>query len=62
MRRLCPGLLLPGCGALVPLRALPRVVDDGDRAGVGFSWDLDAYQDWLATTFARLARVTEGNS
>ena len=25
-------------------------------------WDLDAYQDWLTTTGARLARVAEGNS
>jgi AcrR family transcriptional regulator len=25
-------------------------------------WDLDAYQDWLATTGARLARLTEENS
>ncbi|HUB23476.1 MAG TPA: hypothetical protein VMA97_13865 [Streptosporangiaceae bacterium] len=23
-------------------------------------WDLDTYQDWLATTAARLARVAEG--
>ena len=26
------------------------------------SWDLDAYQDWLAATCARLARVAEENS
>jgi AcrR family transcriptional regulator len=26
------------------------------------SWDLDTYQDWLATTWARLARVGDGNS
>jgi hypothetical protein len=26
------------------------------------NWDLDAYQDWLATTAARLARVTERHS
>jgi len=26
------------------------------------SWDLDSYQDWLATTWARLARVGDGNS
>jgi hypothetical protein len=26
------------------------------------SWDLDTYQDWLATTWARLARVADGNS
>ena len=26
------------------------------------SWDLDAYQDWLATTYARLARVADDNS
>ncbi len=26
------------------------------------SWDLDAYQDWLATTCARLAKVSEDNS
>ena len=26
------------------------------------SWDLDTYQDWLATTCARLARVADGNS
>jgi len=26
------------------------------------SWDLDAYQDWLAATYARLARVAEENS
>ena len=26
------------------------------------SWDLDTYQDWLATTDARLARVADGNS
>ena len=26
------------------------------------SWDLDTYQDWLATTGARLARVADGNS
>jgi AcrR family transcriptional regulator len=26
------------------------------------SWDLDTYQEWLATTFARLAKVTERNS
>ena len=25
------------------------------------SWDLDTYQDWLATTGARLARVADGN-
>ena len=25
-------------------------------------WDLDAYQDWLATTCTRLARVAEENS
>ena len=25
-------------------------------------WDLDTYQGWLATTFARLARVADGNS
>ena len=25
-------------------------------------WDLDMYQGWLATTFARLARVSDGNS
>ena len=25
-------------------------------------WDLDTYQDWLATTGARLARVADGNS
>ncbi len=25
-------------------------------------WDLDTYQDWLATTWTRLARVTDGNS
>ena len=25
-------------------------------------WDLDRYQGWLATTFARLARVADGNS
>ena len=25
-------------------------------------WDLDAYQDWLATTWARLAKVADGNS
>jgi AcrR family transcriptional regulator len=25
-------------------------------------WDLDAYQDWLAVTGARLARITDGNS
>ena len=24
-------------------------------------WDLDAYQDWLTTTVARLARITEKN-
>jgi AcrR family transcriptional regulator len=26
------------------------------------NWDLDAYQDWLVTTWARLARVGEGYS
>lgn len=26
------------------------------------SWDLDTYQDWLATTWAHLARVADGNS
>ena len=26
------------------------------------NWDLDAYQDWLVTTAARLAQVAEGNS
>jgi hypothetical protein len=26
------------------------------------SWDLDTYQGWLATTWARLARVADGNS
>jgi hypothetical protein len=26
------------------------------------SWDLDTYQDWLATTWARLAQVADGNS
>jgi AcrR family transcriptional regulator len=26
------------------------------------SWDLDTYQDWLATTCARLAQVADGNS
>jgi len=26
------------------------------------SWDLDTYQDWLATTWVRLARVADGNS
>jgi hypothetical protein len=26
------------------------------------SWDLDTYQDWLATTCARLAGVADGNS
>jgi AcrR family transcriptional regulator len=25
-------------------------------------WDLDAYQDWLATTWARLAKVADANS
>ena len=25
-------------------------------------WNLDTYQGWLATTFARLARVADGNS
>ena len=25
------------------------------------SWDLDTYQDWLATTFAHLARVADGS-
>jgi hypothetical protein len=25
-------------------------------------WDLDAYEDWLAATGARLARVADGNS
>jgi AcrR family transcriptional regulator len=25
-------------------------------------WDLDTYQGWLATTFARLTRVADGNS
>jgi hypothetical protein len=25
-------------------------------------WDLDAYQGWLATTWARLAKVADGNS
>jgi AcrR family transcriptional regulator len=26
------------------------------------SWDLDAYQDWLRTTWTRLARVADGSS
>jgi len=26
------------------------------------SWDLDTCQDWLATTWARLAQVADGNS
>ena len=26
------------------------------------SWDLDTYEGWLATTWARLARVADGNS
>jgi hypothetical protein len=26
------------------------------------SWDLDTYRDWLATTWARLAQVADGNS
>jgi hypothetical protein len=26
------------------------------------SWDLDTYQDWLVTTWARLARVADVNS
>jgi hypothetical protein len=105
-------LRLLGCGALTPLRALPRVVDDGNRAGIGLGvvlervkpdlvpvrvvqpgriqpmlaqwlidtstildaaetyllitrlmgWDLDAYENWLATTGARLARIADGNS
>ena len=25
-------------------------------------WDLDAYENWLATTGARLARIADGNS
>jgi hypothetical protein len=25
-------------------------------------WDLDAYQSWLATTWARLVKVADGNS
>jgi hypothetical protein len=25
-------------------------------------WDLDAYQEWLATTWTRLARAADGNS
>ena len=110
----------------MPLRALPRVVDDGNRAGIELGvvlegvepdlvpvrvvqlgqdpadagpvhagvlldpgldlewlidtsailaaaetyllithltgWDLDAYQNWLATTGARLAGAAEGNA